>query len=326
MTTTHAVRIHKTGGPQALVYEEIEVPAPGVGEALLRQHAIGLNYIDTYQRTGLYPLSKLPAVLGMEGAGVVEATGAGVSEAKVGDRVAYAAAPPGAYAERRLIRAASLVRLPDALSFEQGAAIMLQGMTVEYLLNRCFKVEPGMTILIHAAAGGIGLMACAWAKALGATVIGTVGSEEKAKLAKARGCDHAIVYTREDFAAKTLALTNGEGVPVVYDSVGRDTFNKSLECLAIRGVLVSFGQSSGPVPPFDPLRLSAKSLFLTRPSLMHYTAKRTELVASAEALFAMVARGVIDPTPRQRYALKDARRAHEDLEARKTTGSTILVP
>lgn len=323
---THAVRIHKAGGPEALVYEEVEVGAPGPGEALVRHEAIGLNYIDTYQRSGLYPLPRLPAVLGMEGAGVVEAVGPGVTEVKTGERVAYACTPPGAYAEKRVIKAQSLVRLPDEISFEQAASVMLQGMTAEYLLNRCFKVAPGMTILFHAAAGGVGLIACRWAKALGAAVIGTVGSDAKAALAREHGCDHPIVYTREDFAKRVMELSGGAGVPVVYDSVGKDTFERSLDCLSVRGTLVSFGQSSGPVPPFDTLKLGAKSLFLTRPSLMHYTAKRGELVASATALFAMVAKGVVDANPRQRYALEDARKAHEDLHARRTTGSTILVP
>lgn len=321
-----AIRIHRIGGPETLVYEDVSLGEPGPGEVLLRHHAIGLNYIDTYHRSGLYPLPSLPAVLGMEGAGEVEAIGEGLSEFAVRDRVAYAGGPPGAYAEARLIAATHLVRLPDEISFEQAAAMMLQGMTVEYLLNRCHKVEAGETILWHAAAGGVGLIANRWAKHLGAVVIGTVGSDEKAERARAHGCDHPIVYTRENFVARVKALTAGEGVPVVYDSVGRATFFDSLECLKPRGLMVSFGQSSGPVPPVDTLKLGAKSLFLTRPSLIHYTAAREELLASASALFELIRKGIVDPDPRQRYALKDAAAAHRDLEARRTTGSTILIP
>ena len=321
-----AVRIHRTGGPAVLVYEDVPIDAPGPGEAIVRHEAIGLNYIDTYQRSGLYPLPQLPWVLGMEAAGTVEAVGEGVAEVAVGERVAYACAPPGAYAEARRLPAAKLVRLPDAISTEQAASAMLQGMTTEYLLNRCYAVQPGDTVLIHAAAGGVGLMACAWAKALGATVIGTVGSAEKASLAAAHGCDHPIIYTAEDFAARVMEITNGTGLPVVYDSIGKDTFDRSLDCLRPRGMMVSFGQASGPVPPLDLFKLSAKGLFLTRPSLMQYTATREELVASASALFAKIEAGVIDANPRQRYPLAEAMTAHIDLEARKTRGSTILLP
>ena len=323
---TKAVRIHRTGGPGVLVYEDVTLEAPGAGEALVRQEAIGLNYIDTYQRSGLYPLPEMPAVLGMEAAGTVETVGEGVSEVAVGDRVAYACAPPGAYAEARCLPAAKLVVLPAALSVEQAASVMLQGMTTEYLLNRCYAVKPGDTILIHAAAGGVGLMACAWAKALGATVIGTVGSAEKASLAARHGCDHPINYSTENFAARVMEITDGAGLPVVYDSIGKDSFERSLECLRLRGMLVSFGQASGPVPPVDLFKLSAKGLFVTRPSLMQYTATREELVASANALFAMIAKGVVDAEPRQRYPLGEAMQAHVDLEARKTVGSTILLP
>ena len=323
---TKAIRIHRTGGPAELVYEDVALDAPGPGEAIVRQEAIGLNYIDTYQRSGLYPLPELPWVLGMEAAGTVEATGEGVSDIAAGDRVAYACAPPGAYAEARRIPAAKLVTLPDAISAEQAASVMLQGMTTEYLLNRCYAVQPGDTVLIHAAAGGVGLMVCAWAKALGATVIGTVGSTEKAALAAEHGCDHPINYTEEDFAAQVMDITEGAGLPVVYDSIGKDTFDRSLDCLRLRGVMVSFGQASGPVPPVDLFKLSPKGLFVTRPSLMHYTATREELVASANALFAIIEKGVIDANPRQRYPLAEAMQAHIDLEARKTVGSTILLP
>ncbi|MEE9301737.1 MAG: quinone oxidoreductase [Alphaproteobacteria bacterium] len=323
---TKAIRVHETGGPEVLAYEETELGEPAAGEALIRHHAIGLNYIDTYHRSGLYPLPGFPAVIGMEGAGIVEAVGSEVHGLAPGDRVAYAAAPPGAYAEARLIRAESLVKMPESLGFEEAASIMLQGMTVEYLLNRCYPVKPGQTILLHAAAGGIGLIACRWAKELGATVIGTVGTDAKAELARAHGCDHAIVYARENFVERVNEITNGQGVPVVYDSVGKDTFLASLDCLDVRGMLVSFGQASGPVPPFDTSKLALKSLFLTRPSLMAYTAKREELELSANALFGFIEKGVIDATPRQSYPLKDAAQAHIDLEGRRTVGSTVLIP
>ena len=321
-----AVRIHRAGGPGVMVYEDVAIDPPGAGEAVVRHEAIGLNFIDTYQRSGLYPVPELPWTLGMEGAGTVEAIGEGVTEVSVGDRVGYACPPPGSYSKARRIAAASLVKLPDSLSMEQAASVMLQGMTTEYLLNRCYAVQAGDTILIHAAGGGMGLMLCAWAKALGATVIGTVSTDEKADLARAHGCDHPILYTRENFADRVMEITGGGGVPVVYDSIGKDTFDASIACLRLRGMLVSFGQASGPVPAFDPFKLSAKGLYFTRPSLMHYTATREELVACAEALFGVIGSGVIDCEPRQRYALADAAKAHADLEARKTVGSTILLP
>jgi NADPH2:quinone reductase len=323
----HAIRIHEHGGPDVMKWEEVPTPAPGPGEALIRHAAVGLNYIDVYFRTGLYKPPSLPCVIGMEGAGTVEAVGDGVTVVAPGDRVAYATAPIGAYAEARTIKADRLVKLPDDISFEQAAAMMLQGMTVEYLLRRTFPVKPGQTILVHAAAGGVGLIMCQWAKHLGATVIGTVGSDAKAELARAHGCDHPIVYTREDFQARVKEITGGRMLPVVYDSVGRDTFMKSLDCLAPLGLMVVFGNASGPVPPFDVGILAAKgSLFLTRPTLATYTARREDLVASAEALFDVVRRGAVRIEVNQRFALKDAPQAHRALEARQTTGSTVLLP
>ncbi len=309
-----------------MVWEDVEVGEPGAGQVCVRHHACGLNYIDVYHRSGLYPL-QMPSGLGLEAAGVVEAVGSGVSELKKGDRVAYASPPIGAYAEVRLMPADRLVKLPDGLSFEQGAAMMLQGITAQYLLKRTYKVQRGDTILIHAAAGGVGLIACQWAKALGATVIGTVGSDEKAALAKAHGCDHPIVYTRENFAQRVKEITGGALLPVVYDSIGKDTFVGSLDCLRPLGMMVSFGNASGPVTTIDPGMLASRgSLFFTRPSLMHYTAKREDLVASAKDLFDIVLAGKVKIEVRQRYALKDAVQAHRDLEARKTTGSTLLMP
>lgn len=323
---SHAIRFHATGAPDVLQWEVFEPAAPAAGEARVRHHAVGLNYIDTYHRTGLYPVP-LPSGIGLEGAGVVEAVGAGVTEVAVGDRVAYAGGPLGAYAEVRNIPADRLVKLPDAISFEQGAAMMLQGLTAQYLLRRTYRVQPGDTILIHAAAGGVGLLVCQWAKALGATVIGTVGSDEKAAIARAHGCDHPIVYTREKFAERVREITAGEGVPVAYDSIGADTFMDSLSCLRPLGMMVLFGAASGPVAPFD-CGLLAKmgSLFLTRPTLFTYIAKRTDLVAMAAELFEVVVSGKVRLEINQRYALKDAAQAHRDLEARKTTGSTILLP
>jgi NADPH2:quinone reductase len=322
----HAIRIHQTGGPEVLCWEEDTVPAPAAGEATIRHAAVGLNYIDTYHRTGLYPLP-LPTGLGLEGAGVVEAVGAGVTEVKVGDRIAYAGGPPGAYAEVRNIPAHRLLRLPDAIPFEIGAAMMLQGLTSAYLLRRTYRVQAGDAVLIHAAAGGVGLIACQWARALGATVIGTVGSAAKGELAKAHGCHHVINYSTENFTARVREITGGEGVAVVYDGVGKDVFMGSLDSLRPLGMLVTYGNASGPVPPFDPLLLSQKgSLFVTRPTLMHYTAKRADLEALGGELFDMVASGEVRIEVNQRYALKDAAQAHRDLEARKTTGSTILLP
>lgn len=323
---SHAIRFHATGAPDVLQWEVFEPAAPAAGEARVRHHAVGLNYIDTYHRTGLYPVP-LPSGIGLEGAGVVEAVGAGVTEVAVGDRVAYAGGPLGAYAEVRNIPADRLVKLPDAISFEQGAAMMLQGLTAQYLLRRTYRVQPGDTILIHAAAGGVGLLVCQWAKALGATVIGTVGSDEKAAIARAHGCDHPIVYTREKFAERVREITAGEGVPVVYDSIGADTFMDSLSCLRPLGMMVLFGAASGPVAPFDCGVLAKMgSLFLTRPTLFTYIAKRMDLVAMAAELFEVVVSGKVRLEINQRYALKDAAQAHRDLEARKTTGSTILLP
>ncbi|MER2584169.1 MAG: quinone oxidoreductase, partial [Candidatus Competibacter sp.] len=289
--------------------------------------AVGLNYIDVYHRTGLYPLPSLPWTLGMEGAGQVEAVGEGVTEFKVGDRVAYASPPVGAYAEVRLVPADRVVALPDTIDDRTAAAMMLQGMTAQYLLRRTYRVRPGDAILLHAAAGGVGLIASQWARDLGATVIGTVGSDDKAELARAHGCHHVIVYSRENFAERVREITGGQGVAVVYDSVGQATFMGSLDCLRPLGTMVSFGNASGPVPPFEPGILAAKgSLFLTRPSLMHYTAKRADLVASAAELFEVVGNGVVKIEVRQTYPLAETAQAHRDLEARQTTGSTVLLP
>jgi NADPH2:quinone reductase len=320
------IRFERTGGPEVLQWVEADLAPPAAGEAQLRHHAVGLNYIDTYHRSGLYPVP-LPSGIGLEAAGVVEAVGEGVTDLQPGDRVAYAGGPLGAYAERRNIPADRLVRLPDALSFEQGAAMMLQGLTAQYLLRRTYRVQPGDTLLIHAAAGGVGLIVCQWAKALGATVIGTVGSDEKAELARQHGCDHAIVYTRENVSSRVRELTGGEGVPVVYDSIGKDTFMDSLACLRPMGMMVTFGNASGPVAPFDPGLLGKMgSLFLTRPSLFAYSARREDLLAMAEDLFAVVLSGQVRLSINQRFPLQDAATAHRELEARRTTGSTVLVP
>jgi NADPH2:quinone reductase len=288
---------------------------------------VGLNFIDVYHRTGLYPLPGLPATPGMEGAGRVEAVGDGVTEVQVGDRVAYAGLPPGAYSQARCMPAHRLVKLPDAISCRQGAAMMLQGMTARYLLFGCYPVTEGTSLLIHAAAGGVGSIVCQWARQLGATVIGTVGTVEKADLARANGCDHPLLYTRQDWVGRVREITGGRGVDVVYDSVGQATFLQSLDCLRPMGTLVSFGQSSGPVAPLDVALLGAKgSLFLTRPSLMAYTARRDDLLAHAADLFAVVAKGTVRIDVRQEYPLSEAAQAHRDLEARKTTGSTVLIP
>ena len=322
----HAIRIHQTGGPEVLCWEAVDLPAPAPGEATVRHHAVGLNYIDTYHRTGLYPLP-LPSGIGLEGAGVVEAVGEGVTEVKVGDRVAYAGGPIGAYAEVRNIPAHRLLILPDSIGFDTGAAMMLQGLTAAYLLRKTYRVQPGDAVLIHAAAGGVGLIACQWAKALGATVIGTVGSPAKAELARAHGCDHVINYASENFTQRVRDITNGEGVAVVYDGVGKDTFTGSLDSLRPMGMMVSYGNASGPVPPVDLIQLSQKgSLFITRPTLMTYTARRVDLVALGAELFDRVTSGQVRIEVNQRYALRDAAQAHRDLEARKTTGSTILLP
>ncbi|MDD3448523.1 MAG: quinone oxidoreductase [Gammaproteobacteria bacterium] len=321
----NAIRIHELGGPEVLRWEEITVGEPGPGEVRLRQTAVGLNFIDVYFRTGLYKAPALPFIPGLEGAGVVEAVGAGVDALAVGDRVAYATQPLGAYAEARVMAADRLVKVPDSVDDDTAAAMMLQGMTAQYLLRQTFPVQAGQTILFHAIAGGVGLIACQWAKHLGATVIGTVGSEAKAELARAHGCDHTINYKSEDFVARVREITEGRGVPVVYDSVGRDTFMKSLECLSPRGMLVSFGQSSGAVAPLDPGILSARgSLYLTRPTLFTYTAKPEDLQATARELFEVVGAGHVKIEVNQRFPLRDAAEAHRALEARRTTGSSVL--
>lgn len=321
-----AVRIHATGGPEAMRLEEVEVDAPGPGQVRLRQTAIGLNFIDVYYRTGVYSLPTMPAVLGVEGAGVVEAVGEGVSDFKVGDRGAYAG-PLGAYAEQRLIAADRLVKIPDGIDDRQAAAMMMQGLTAHYLIRKTHAVRPGETILVQAAAGGVGLILCQWAKQLGATVIGTVGSEDKAALAQAHGCDHPIIYTREDFVRRVKEITKGAGVPVVYDSVGKDTFERSLDCLQPLGMMVLFGQSSGKVPPVDLTILASKgSLFITRPTLATYVAKRADLLANAQELFDVVKSGTVKIEVRQTYKLAQIQQAHRDLEARKTVGSTVILP
>jgi len=321
-----AIRLARTGGPEVLEYVDVEVGEPGPGEARVRQHAIGLNYIDVYFRTGLYPMP-LPSGLGQEGAGVVEAVGEGVTHVQPGDRVAYAGGGNGAYSDLRTMAAASLVRLPDGIDFDTAAAMMLQGLTVQYLFNGTYQVKPGQTILFHAAAGGVGLIACQWARALGVNLIGTVGSKEKGELAKAAGAAHVINYNEEDIVARVLEITKGEKVPVVYDSVGKDTFIRSLDCLQPRGLMVSFGNSSGAVPPFSMSELASRgSLYLTRPSLAAYTATRADLEARAADLFAMVESGKVKIDVRQRFPLADAAQAHIALEARRTTGSTILLP
>ncbi|MFZ6693620.1 quinone oxidoreductase family protein [Undibacterium sp. SXout20W] len=321
-----AVRMHVTGGPEVMVYEDVDLGKPGPGEVLVRHKACGLNYIDVYFRTGLYP-QQLPAGLGMEGAGVVEAIGDGVTYVSVGDRVAYAGRPIGAYSEARIMPADNLVRLPATISFETAAAMMLQGLTVQYLFHRTFPLKGGETILFHAAAGGVGLIACQWARAIGVTIIGTVGSDEKAALAKEHGCTHVINYNTENFVERVKEITGGKGVPVVYDSIGKDTFIGSLDCLAPLGMMVSFGNASGPVPAFSLNELASRgSLFITRPSLMSYTAKRQDLETMAAHLFSMVESGKVKIDIRQRYPLSEVAQAHRDLEARKTTGSTLLIP
>ncbi|WP_373888444.1 quinone oxidoreductase family protein [Massilia genomosp. 1] len=321
-----AIRMNRTGGPEVMEYVDVEVGEPGAGEARVRHAACGINFIDVYFRTGLYP-QPLPADLGMEGAGVVEAIGEGVTEVAVGDRVAYAGRPNGAYCEVRNMPSALLLRLPEAISFETGAAMMLQGLTVQYLFRRTVPLKRGDTILFHAAAGGVGLIASQWARALGVHMIGTVGSDEKAALAKAAGCSHVINYNTEDFVARVMDITNGEKVSVVYDSIGKDTFTKSLDCLRPLGMMVSFGSASGPVPDFSLAELSSRgSLFITRPTLFSYAARRADLEAMAADLFAVVASGEVKIDINQTYKLADAAQAHIDLEARKTTGSSILVP
>lgn len=322
-----AVRVHKHGGPEALVYEEVEVPAPGPGQIKLKQHAIGVNFIDAYFRMGMYPSPVgLPFVAGNEGAGEVIAVGAGVTDLKVGDRVAYQF-PLGAYAAERVIPADRVVKLPDNISYEQAAAMMLKGMTVQYLVNRTYKVGKGTVCLIHAAAGGVGMIACQWANHLGATVIGTVGSKDKAEIAKKNGCHHVILYRDEDFAARVKEITSGKLCDVVYDGIGKDTFPASLDCLRPLGYFVSFGSASGQIAAFNINVLQAKgSLFATRPTLNHYVAKREDLVATANDLFDKVGSGAVKIPINQKYALKDAAKAHQDLEGRATTGTSILVP
>jgi NADPH2:quinone reductase len=321
----HAIRVHQHGGADALKYETVEVGAPGAGQVKLKQHAIGVNFIDVYQRTGLYPQT-LPFSPGNEGAGEVTEVGSGVTDLKVGDRVAYAGAI-GAYASERLAPADKLVKLPDAISYETGAAMMLQGMTVQYLLRRTYKVSADTTLLMHAAAGGIGLIACQWAKHLGATIIGTASSEEKCALAKSAGATHTINYKTENFVERVNAITGGKKCDVVYDSIGKDTFPASLDCLKPLGLFVTFGNASGPIDAFNAGILAAKgSLYMTRPTLNTYTATRADLVATAKDLFDVVASGAVKINVNHKYALKDAAQAHNDLEGRKTTGSIILLP
>jgi NADPH2:quinone reductase len=322
---TKAVRFHKTGGPEVLQLDDVEVGAPGQGQARVRHTAIGVNFVDTYQRSGLYPM-QLPQAAGNEGAGVVEAVGPGVTSLKAGDRVAYTG-QVGAYCGERLLPADRLVKLPEGISDEQAASMMLKGMTVQYLIHRTYAVKAGDTVLWHAAAGGVGLIACQWLKALGVTVIGTVGSPEKAKLAKAHGADHVIDYSKEDFVARVKEITGGKGVPVVYDSVGKTTWEGSLNCLRPLGMWVTFGNASGPVPPLNTLLLSQKgSLFCTRPTLATYIASRSDLEMTAKSLFDIVKSGKVKIEITGRYKLADAAQAHRDLEGRKTTGSVILLP
>lgn len=321
-----AILMKSTGGPEVLAWSEYDPGRPKTGEVRIDQHAVGLNFIDVYHRTGLYPLPQLPAVIGMEGAGVVTELGDGVEGLAPGDRVAYAGLPVGAYAESRCIPADRLVRVPDEISLEEAAAVMLQGMTARYLLKSCYRVGPNSTILLHAAAGGVGLIMCQWAAHLGATVIGTVGSSEKAVLARQHGCTHTVLYSEENFVSAVEELTGGKGVDVVYDSVGQATFAESLKCLRPMGMMVSFGQSSGPVEPVDLGGLASHgSLFLTRPSLMHYTARREDLLVHAEELFEVVARKAVVVNIGSRFKLAEAAEAHRQLEARKTTGSSILL-
>lgn len=321
-----AIRINRVGGPDVMELVEVELPPPGPGEVRMRHEAIGLNYIDVYHRTGLYP-QPLPGALGVEGAGVVEEVGEGVTELKAGDRVAYGGRPLGAYSEARNIPASQLLVLPEKIDFETAAAMMLQGLTVQYLFHRTVPLKAGDTVLFHAAAGGVGLIACQWARVMGVNLIGTVGSEEKAALAIENGAAHVINYNKENFTERVKELTGGKGVSVVYDSIGKDTFIGSLDCLQPLGMMVSFGNASGPVPPFGLSELASRgSLFITRPSLMAYMARREDLEASAKSLFGVVGSGEVKIDIRQRYALADVRQAHIDLEARKTTGSSILLP
>jgi len=321
----HVIRIQQNGGPEQMRWEEVAIGEPGPGEVRVRNTAIGLNFIDTYHRSGLYPMP-LPLVLGSEGAGVVEAVGPKVKEFKVGDRVAYAQ-PIGAYAEVLIRPVARLVKIPAGIKDETAAAMMLKGMTAWYLCRRTYRVKKGDTIVVHAAAGGVGQILCQWAKHLGATVIGTVGSDEKVALAKKVGCKHVVVMSREKLSERVKVITKGKGVPVVYDGVGKDTFMESLDCLAPRGLMASFGNASGAVPPVNIGVLAQKgSLFLTRPTLVNYTSSREDLLTAARELFAVVKKGAVKITINQRYPLREAAQAHRDLESRKTTGSTVLVP
>lgn len=321
-----AIRFYQTGGPEVLQWEEVTVGEPAAGEVRVRHTAIGVNFIDTYHRTGLYPLP-LPSGLGGEAAGIVEAVGPGVSHVQPGDRVGYAGGPPGSYAEVRVISADRLLKLPEGISDQQAAAMLLKGMTAQYLIRRTYRVQPGETVLFHAAAGGVGLIACQWLKAIGAIVIGTVGSEEKAQLARAHGCEHVINYRQDDFAARVREITGGKGVPVVYDSVGQSTFAGSLDSLRPRGLLVSFGNASGPVQPFPLSLLTQKgSLYVTRPTLATYTATRDELEETARELFETVLSGQVKIAINQTYPLRDAQQVHHDLEARRTTGSVVMLP
>ena len=321
-----AIRIHQQGGPEVLKWEDVQAGDPGPGEARVRHKACGLNFLDVYQRSGLYKIA-LPSGMGNEAAGVVEAVGSGVSHVKAGDRIAYSGGAPGAYSEVRVMSAERLLVLPDSISFDTGAAMMLKGMTAQYLLRQTYKVRSGETVLFHAAAGGVGLIACQWLKALGATVIGTAGSDEKCALARTHGADHCINYRKENFVERVKALTGGKGVPVVYDSVGKDTFMSSLDCLQPRGMMVSFGNASGAVGPFELGVLQQKgSLYLTRPTLVTYTGRRDDLVSTARDLFDVVSSGKVKIEINHRYALKDAAQAQRDLEARKTTGSSVLIP
>lgn len=320
-----AMQVYEVGNPDVMKWEEVDPGSPGEDQVLVRHTMVGLNFIDVYFRSGVYPAPGFPFVPGLEGAGVVEQTGAEVSDLSVGDRVAYASPPLGAYAECRLMPADRLVRIPDSINDETAAAMMLKGLTAQYLLRQVYKVRAGDTILFHAAAGGVGLIACQWAKHLGATVIGTVGTEEKAELARQHGCDHPVIYTSVDFSERVRDITDGKGVPVVYDSVGLSTFEKSLDCLSPKGLLVSFGQSSGEIESFNPVLLRVKgSLFLTRPTLMTYTAEREDLVMMTDELCDVVTSGAVGIPVRQRYALQDAVQAHRSLESRATQGATVF--
>jgi NADPH2:quinone reductase len=324
--TTKAIRIDEVGPPEVMKYSDVTLGDPGPGEVLVRQKACGLNYIDVYFRSGYYP-QPLPGGIGMEASGIIEKVGEGVQHVKVGDRVAYAGRPTGAYAQARIMPADIIVKLPDAISFETGAGMMLQGLTVQYLLNDTFKVQKGDAVLFHAIAGGVGLIALQWLKAIGATVIGTVGSQEKAELAKSYGCDHVILYREEDFVKRVKEITNGKGVPVAYDAVGKDTFMKTLDCVSPRGMAVTFGNASGSIPPLDLSLLSSKgSLKVTRPTLMTYALNRSLLEPMSVDLFDRVTKGQIKIDIKQQYPLADAVQAHRDLEGRKTTGTTILIP